>query len=44
MDATTIEVATNHVAIASHSDDVVQLIKTAAGSVSATSLKRLITD
>jgi len=30
MGATTIEVSTNHVAMVSHQDDVVQLIETAA--------------
>ncbi len=30
MGATTVEVATNHVAMVSHPDDVVQLVKTAA--------------
>ena len=33
MGATTVEVATNHVAMVSHPDDVVQLIKTAAEAV-----------
>ena len=35
MGATTVEVATNHVAMASHADDVVQLIETAAEAVAA---------
>ena len=33
MDATTVEVSTNHVAMVSHPDDVLQLIRTAAESV-----------
>jgi hypothetical protein len=33
MGATTIEVSTNHVAMVSHPDDVVQLIETAAETV-----------
>jgi hypothetical protein len=33
MGATTVEVSTNHVAMVSHPDDVVNLIKTAAESV-----------
>ena len=33
MGATTVEVATNHVAMVSHPDDVVQLIETAAKAV-----------
>ena len=36
MDATTVEVATNHVAMVSHPDDVVQLIKTAAHTAPVT--------
>jgi pimeloyl-ACP methyl ester carboxylesterase len=36
MGATTIEVATNHVAMVSHPDDVVQLVKTAAETLSTT--------
>jgi pimeloyl-ACP methyl ester carboxylesterase len=35
MDATTVEVPTNHVAMVSHPDDVVQLIETAAQAVQA---------
>jgi pimeloyl-ACP methyl ester carboxylesterase len=35
MDATTVEVPTNHVAMVSHPDDVVQLIETAAEAVQA---------
>ncbi len=35
MNATTVEVATNHVAMVSHPDDVLQLIKTAAEAVRA---------
>jgi pimeloyl-ACP methyl ester carboxylesterase len=35
MGATTVEVATNHVAMVSHPDDVVQLIKTAAEAIQA---------
>ena len=35
MNATTVEVATNHVAMVSHPDDVLQLIKTAAAAVQA---------
>jgi pimeloyl-ACP methyl ester carboxylesterase len=35
MGATTVEVATNHVAMVSHPDDVVQLIETAAKAVQA---------
>jgi pimeloyl-ACP methyl ester carboxylesterase len=34
MDATTVEVATNHVAMVSHPDDVVQLVKAAAETLS----------
>ena len=37
MGATTVEVATNHVAMVSHPDDVVQLIETAAKAVQAPS-------
>jgi pimeloyl-ACP methyl ester carboxylesterase len=37
MGATTVEVATNHVAMVSHPDDVVQLIETAAKAVQASS-------
>jgi len=37
MNATTVEVPTNHVAMVSHPDDVVQLIKTAAEAVRAAS-------
>jgi pimeloyl-ACP methyl ester carboxylesterase len=37
MGATTVEVPTNHVAMVSHPDDVVQLIKTAAEAVQAAS-------
>ena len=33
MGATTVEVPTNHVAMVSHPDDVVKLVKTAAESV-----------
>ena len=33
MGATTVEVATNHVAMVSHSDDVVDIIETAAAAV-----------
>jgi hypothetical protein len=36
MGATTVEVATNHVAMVSHPDEVLQLIRTAAEAVSAT--------
>ena len=36
MGATTVEVSTNHVAMVSHPDDVVQLIETAAQAVSVT--------
>ena len=36
MGATTVEIPTNHVAMVSHPDDVVQLIKTAAEAVQAT--------
>jgi pimeloyl-ACP methyl ester carboxylesterase len=36
MGATTVEVATNHVAMVSHPDEVLQLIRTAADAVSAT--------
>ena len=36
MGATTVEVATNHVAMVSHPDDVVELIETAAAAVPAT--------
>jgi pimeloyl-ACP methyl ester carboxylesterase len=36
MGATTVEVATNHVAMVSHPDDVLQLIRTAAQAVSTT--------
>ena len=35
MGATTVEVATNHVAMVSHPDDVVDLIETAAAAVPA---------
>jgi hypothetical protein len=35
MGATTFEVATNHVAMVSHPDDVVQLIEAAAAAVQA---------
>ena len=35
MGATTVEVPTNHVAMVSHPDEVVQLIKTAAVAVAA---------
>jgi hypothetical protein len=35
MDATTAEIPTNHVAMVSHPDDVLQLIKTAAEAVQA---------
>ena len=35
MGATTVEVATNHVAMVSHPDDVVELIETAAAAVPA---------
>jgi pimeloyl-ACP methyl ester carboxylesterase len=35
MGATTVEVASNHVAMVSHPDDVVQLLKTAAETLSA---------
>jgi hypothetical protein len=35
MDATTVEVSTNHMAMVSHPDEVLQLIKTAAGAVPA---------
>ena len=35
MAATTVEVSTNHVAMVSHPDEVLQLIKTAAQSVPA---------
>ena len=35
MGATTVEVATNHVAMVSHPNDVVQLIETAAKAVQA---------
>jgi hypothetical protein len=34
MDATTVEVATNLVAMVSHPDDVMQLVKTAAETLS----------
>jgi hypothetical protein len=34
MGAATVEVATNHVAMVSHPDEVLQLIKTAAEAVS----------
>ena len=34
MGATTVEVSTNHVAMVSHPDEVVNLIKTAAEAVS----------
>jgi hypothetical protein len=37
MGATTVEVPTNHVAMVSHPDDVVNLIKTAAQAVPAAS-------
>jgi len=36
MGATTVEVATNHVAMVSHPDDVAQLVKTAAETLAAT--------
>jgi hypothetical protein len=36
MTATTVEVSTNHVAMVSHPDEVLQLIKTAAEAVVAT--------
>ena len=36
MGATTVEVSTNHVAMVSHPDEVLQLIKTAAEAVAAT--------
>src|SRR6266513_4496846 len=36
MGATTVEIATNHVAMVSHPDDVLQLIETAAQAVSVT--------
>jgi hypothetical protein len=36
MGATTVEVPTNHVAMVSHPEDVLQLIKTAAESVQVT--------
>jgi hypothetical protein len=36
MGATTVEVSTNHVAMVSHPDEVLQLIKTAAQAVPAT--------
>jgi hypothetical protein len=35
MNATTVEVPTNHVAMVSHPDDVLQLIRTAAEAVQA---------
>jgi hypothetical protein len=35
MGATTVEVATNHVAMVSHPDDVLQLISTAVEAVQA---------
>jgi hypothetical protein len=35
MGATTVEVSTNHVAMVSHPDEVLQLIKTAAEAVPA---------
>jgi pimeloyl-ACP methyl ester carboxylesterase len=35
MDATTVEISTNHVAMVSHPDEVLQLIKTAAEAVTA---------
>ena len=35
MGATTVEVSTNHVAMVSHPEDVLQLIKTAVNAVSA---------
>jgi len=37
MGSTTVEISTNHVAMVSHPDDVVQLIETAADAVSAAS-------
>jgi hypothetical protein len=37
INATTVEVSTNHVAMVSHPDDVVQLIETAAEAVRAAS-------
>jgi len=40
MGATTVEVASNHVAMASHPDDVVQLLKTAAEALSAVEAAR----
>jgi hypothetical protein len=36
MGATTVEVSTNHVAMVSHPDEVLRLIKTAAEAVAAT--------
>ena len=35
MNATTVEIPTNHVAMVSHPDDVLQLIETAAEAVQA---------
>jgi hypothetical protein len=35
MGATTVEISTNHVAMVSHPDEVLQLIKTAAEAVTA---------
>jgi hypothetical protein len=35
MNATTVEIPTNHVAMISHPDDVLQLIETAAEAVQA---------
>jgi pimeloyl-ACP methyl ester carboxylesterase len=40
MGATTVEVASNHIAMVSHPDDVVQLLKTAAGSLSSVETAR----
>jgi pimeloyl-ACP methyl ester carboxylesterase len=40
MSATTVEVASNHVAMVSHPDDVVQLLKTAAEALSAVEAAR----
>jgi hypothetical protein len=37
MGATTVEVSTNHVAMVSHPEDVLQLIKTAINALSAAS-------
>jgi hypothetical protein len=42
MGATTVEVSTNHVAMVSHPNEVLQLIKTAAEAVpAATQIRRL---